>query len=333
MTDVKLMDSRPDLGALAPDLVFDLDSTRPLIQPETGHLKWWREKRWCYLGVVHPDVIFGAAMAHLGYLTHAFAYCFDRKIGEMVEAAQVFLPLGPVRFDPHPEKGNLAFSAPGARLSLAPSPRGRHLTLAFPKKGLLADIHLNAPDTGFEPRHFYMPTEKTSRGWTTKAAGLGARGSITTPTAVHDLGDQGAGLFDWTHGVYPRQTQWNWVCGAGTTDRGAALGFNFSAGVYEHGELENTVWLNGRPCAVGPIAFDYSPSTPMEPWQIRSKDGKVDLTFTPEGIRGKTENFVLVKSAFIQPCGSFQGRIMDADGTGHTLGETAGVTEEHFALW
>ena len=41
-------------------------------------IKRFKEKRWCYMGIIHPDIIFGCAVVHLGYISSAFAFGFDR---------------------------------------------------------------------------------------------------------------------------------------------------------------------------------------------------------------------------------------------------------------
>ncbi|MCG8566625.1 MAG: DUF2804 domain-containing protein [Desulfobacterales bacterium] len=323
-----------DLPPLGPQpLPLGITHTRQLIRTSPRPDQCLREKKWCYIGAVHPDLIFGAAMVHLGYVVNAFAYVFDRKTRELTEDSRIFPPLGKMEFPPHPEEGRLCFSAPNARLTLDGDARQRYLRLAFPRKHLRAEIQLAPPDTGLEARHFYMPMHKGNRAFTTKAAGLVVRGRIATRNKTWNLDDHAVGLLDWTHGIYPRRTQWNWACGAGISRDKRPLAFNFSRGVYEYGQLENTVWINGSPFPVGPVAFDYDPAQPTRPWRIHTPDNRVDLTFTPEGLRRKKENLGLVQSAFIQPCGRFQGGLRDPDNHLHTIKELSGVTEEHFALW
>ena len=318
-----------NFGSLAPEeLPWDIGE---LIQPKQK--RPWGQKRWCYVGVVHPDFFFGAAMVHLGYITHAFAYAVDRKTRKMVEDARLFPPLGKIRFNAHPHRGQIRFSAPGGHLSLKASGTGHHLKIAFPRKNLFGNIQLSLPDGGFKFRHFYLPMAKGNKAFTTKAAGLKAKGSLTFNGQTRALGDGAQGLLDWTQGVYPRRTQWNWACGTGVSDRDIPLSFNFSRGVYEYGQLENTIWIQGRPLATGPMRFDYDGQKPHAPWKIHSSDGRVNLDFIPQGIRQGDENLGIVHSQFIQPQGRFQGSFTLPNGQVHTLGEVSGVTEAHFAKW
>ena len=176
--------------------------------------------------------------------------------------------------------------------------------------------------------------EKGRSAFTTKAAGLTAKGSISLNRKTFDL-DPGHtfAVFDWTNGFYPRKTSWNWACGAGLAEDGTRIGFNFSSGVYEKGLLENTLWINGKPEKTDEVVFTYDPRNPSLPWQINSRDGLIHLTFTPEGMRRAHDDLLTLKSFFIQPCGSFEGSVRIKDGLTVHFSGLGGVVEEHHATW
>lgn len=302
------------------------------------------EKRWCYAGVVSQDLFFGAAVVHLGYITSAFAFGFDRAIGRMVEQTLTWPPMGHVRYDRHPEKGTCRFRGLGRHIEIRSTDDGfgKRLLVRLESKrhAIKADLTLGPPETGLSPMHFPMDMGGGKKAFTTKAAGLSARGEVSLNGKIFTLNpEQASGLVDWTHGAYPRSTFWNWACGAGKgipvsgTDQPVSVGFNFSRGVYENGRLENTLWINGRPDPVQAVRFRYDPAAPMTPWRILSSDSRIDLTFFPEGARSADDNFGLVASRFIQPCGKFEGGITTSDGRKFTLTSAGGVAEEHHARW
>ena len=307
----------------------------------SGIKNMFREKRWCYAGIVSPDLFFGAAVVHLGYAASGFCFGFDRKSKEMLEYTQVSLPINHVRYDRHPESGTCRFNSGKNNIEISGDlSQVKQLNISLIKDGqpLKAAIDFYAPDTGFSPMHFPMDMGLERTAFTTKAAGLEARGEILLGDKNFRLTpDNTFALFDWTHGAYPRQTFWNWACGAGSGEdkmgKQAKVGFNFSKGVYENGRLENTVWINGVPEPAGEIDYVYDPKKPLSPWQIQSKDMKIKLTFNPEGIRQANDNFIVLASRFIQPCGQFEGKITTASGNTYTLESTSGVVEEHYAKW
>ncbi|RLC24264.1 MAG: hypothetical protein DRH93_05065 [Deltaproteobacteria bacterium] len=301
-------------------------------------LERFKEKRWCYMGIIHPDIIFGCAVIHLGYISSAFAFGFDRQQQKMTNHSLVFPPPRQVRCDQNPENGICSYKSFRGRLILThnkkPAPSKIKASFYLPGKSLKADIEVIEPENGISPMHFLMPMENSRQAFTSKTAGLKARGKIIINKKTFDLSSKNTFVvFDWTHGFYPRQTFWNWACGAGFADDGTQIGFNFSSGVYENGFLENIVWVNGAPLKHSEITFTYDSKKPGHPWQIKSKDDLINLSFNPEGIRSANDNLGFIKSKFIQPCGSFEGSIKTKDNHSFHLSSVGGVVEEHFAKW
>ncbi len=319
---------------------FNLPDTKGLLQLNASFfsLDRFREKRWCYMGIIHPDVIFGCAVVHLGYIASAFVFGFDRKTSQMIEHAPVFFPLGQVLFDRNPDHGVTSYQSLRGRLCLTHDQAIHKKTIRanfyLPGRSIKADIEVTEPDGGFLPMHFLTPMENKKPAYTTKAAGLKAKGKIILNRTSFDLHPENTfALFDWTNGFYPRHTFWNWACGAGVSHDGTKIGFNFSSGVYENGLLENTVWINGNPEKIGEMTFIYDPQKPFLPWKIKSRDGSVNLTFKPEGIRKANDDLFIIKSRFIQSCGSFEGSIKTGEASPIHFSNVGGVVEEHHAKW
>ncbi|WDP89626.1 MAG: DUF2804 domain-containing protein [Desulfobacter sp.] len=318
---------------------FNLENTSIITGlPLAGRFRnLFREKRWCYAGIVSPDIFFGAAVVHLGYAASGFCFAFDRETGKMEEFTKVCLPTGRIRYDRHPETGICRYTGRNARIEFSGNLTAyKQIRADLP--GLGADIEFSG--SGFAPMHFPMDMGGGKTAFTTKAAGPAASGSIRLGSkTIHLDPETSFTLYDWTHGAYHRQTFWNWACGAGrakdNTDPSAApmVGFNFSRGVYEGDRLENTLWIDGIPEPVGRMDYAYDAANPMAPWQVSSEDGRIDLKFHPEGIRRADDNFFLLASRFIQPCGRFDGDIRTLSGRHLTLENAGGVVEEHYAKW
>jgi hypothetical protein len=145
----------------------------------------------------------------------------------------------------------------------------------------------------------------TGPAWTRKTP-LRVRGTV--------LGREldAPGLLDESAGRHPRRTSWLWSAGAGVTEAGAAVVSNLVEGMQDG---ERTVWVDGEPHHVGPLAFD-------------GLRGVGDLRFTPLATRAKRENYVLLRSDYEQPFGTFEGSLPVA---GRLRG--CGVMERHEALW
>jgi len=141
-----------------------------------------------------------------------------------------------------------------------------------------------------------------------------------------------AGSFDYTFGVLKRNTFWNWASGGGIDANGRKLGFNFSQGVNETGFTENAFWVNGKMIKVDTVDFIYDGRNMLSEWNMRSSDGKVNISFAPEGERAKNLNLGIIKSYYHQPFGIFTGELADGKEK-YVLKEVYGFTEEHDALW
>ena len=121
------------------------------------------------------------------------------------------------------------------------------------------------------------------------------------------------GLLDESAGRHARRTSWLWSAGAGVSTSGAPVVWNLVEGMHPG---ERTVWLDGEPHPVGPQRFD-------------GLDGVGDLRFSALATRAKRENYVLLKSDYEQPFGTFTGSLPIAG----ELAVAHGVMERHEALW
>jgi hypothetical protein len=112
------------------------------------------------------------------------------------------------------------------------------------------------------------------------------------------------------------------------------VGLNLVEGINDAGdETECTVWLDGRPHNAGRVSFRMDERHLTDPWVIRSADGNVDLSFTPEGMRSGHTDAKIVKSNFNQPVGTYTGHLPDGKGGRVELPGITGVAEYHEAKW
>jgi len=107
---------------------------------------------------------------------------------------------------------------------------------------------------------------------------------------------------------------------------GTGLGLNLVEGF--NGYRENAVWIRGQVHPLGEAEFELDREEPSSPWRIRTRDGAVDVRFTPEGIRREDKELGFAKSRFVQAIGSFAGTALGVD-----FRDIPGVTEDHEARW
>jgi hypothetical protein len=141
------------------------------------------------------------------------------------------------------------------------------------------------------------------------------------------------GASDWTRSFCLHETVWKWASFAGVTTQGIRLGLNLSAQIYDNsaGEsIENAYWVNDKVCGLGRVDFHLPQDPSKDTWIIQSptSNPEVDLKFQPLGARKQNTGFGFIKSSFVQPFGTFSGRLGE-----HQVENIFGVVEDHYARW
>jgi hypothetical protein len=291
---------------------------------------WWRRlhhKRWHYVGLGDAQVFVGVAIVDLGWAASAFAYLFDRDSRRLLaDWGQEGLPGLQARVSDAPLAGaDSAFRGPGARLSLRHEGMSDRLRLRVDTRALQVDATLAL--AGMAPPLLAVgPVQGGLVHATQKTSALPVRGWAEAQGRRFDLDGAWAAV-DASNGLLARDTAWRWA-----SAHGPGLGFNLQQGYF--GGQENTLWLDGRPQALGAASFEFNAGQPLAPWSIRTDDGLLDLVFTPEGARAADKDLGFAASRYVQPVGRFSGWVKaSADVAARPVRELLGVTEDHRSRW
>jgi Protein of unknown function (DUF2804) len=181
---------------------------------------WYRGrplKRWCYVGVFGPELMWCAGSVCVAGVPQTFWAAWDRS--SLVERTRplctrgVDVSAGAVRV------------AGVAELTLAPAGDAVEVVSAHGR------AHV----------------------WTRKTP-VRASGSVTLAGRARPV--DAYGLVDETAGYHARETEWWWSAGVGTTDDGRRLGWNLVSGIHDAATAsERTVWVDGVAGEVGPVRF------------------------------------------------------------------------------
>jgi hypothetical protein len=148
--------------------------------------------------------------------------------------------------------------------------------------------------------------------WTRKRV-VSARGRLgDRPLELRAIVDESAGY-------HARATAWRWSAGVGFASSGEPVAWNLVDGIHDAPTgSERAVWIGGEPHEVPPVTFAADLSA-------------VDtLRFTAEATRSRRENYVVIRSDYEQPFGTFAGVL---PGGGPELREGWGVMERHEVRW
>lgn len=306
--------------------VYGKDKTKGLLK---SFITGFRIKRWQYLGVCNDKIIFGAAIVNLGYMTNMFCYLFDRKAGK-IEQLETITPSGKAGlFEGSFQNGTATFNNRKTSLSFKNLP-----------DRVLAKISVSGKlDAELSFLKLKEPLCCTSRAglkgfnYTHKESGIPVSGNITfRGDRFEIIENESSGVVDYTFGYLARHTFWNWASGGGFDISGNRVGFNLVQGVNETGFTENVFWINGKMIKTDIVDFQYSDLNLLDKWNIISNDGKINLTFYPEGERAADINIGIIASKFHQPFGRFEG-VLSNGGEKWELKNAVGFTEEHYAKW
>lgn len=329
------LNGRPAFGIRKSTVTsFDLSEMRIYGKNKTdGILKrlitMFRIKRWQYLGVCNDKIIFGAAIVNLGYMTNMFCYLFDRKAGN-IEQLDAITPSGKSGlFEGSFDNGSAIFTNRNASLIFTNRPESVHAKISV--KGKLA-AELNFLKLT-EPLCCISRVGLDGFNYTHKEAGIPVGGNVTFGKNRFEISEnESSGVVDYTFGYLARHTFWNWASGGGFDEDGNRAGFNIVQGVNETGFTENAFWINGKMIKTDVVDFRYSDLNLLDEWRIASNDGKINLSFYPEGERSADINIGIIASRFHQPFGRFEGTL-SSGGKTWKLNNAAGFTEEHYAKW
>jgi Protein of unknown function (DUF2804) len=252
-------------------------------------------KRWRYVGVYTGELMLCAGEAHVGALPQRW-WALALPDGTLLERTTV--SRGGVRLGP-------------SRVSVD----------ARARSGPRVSIELELGDTN--PVEVVSPHGR-SYIWTAKRAPVHVRGQARieagpgVPAARIFSFDGEHGFIDESAGYHARHTAWRWSAGVGRMDDGRTVAWNLVEGVHDAPEAsERTVWLDGEPYEVEPQPF--APDL--------SRVG--GLAFERWAAREHAMSLGLVRSRYVQPFGTFSGKLPAAI----TLAEGYGVMEDHEVTW
>jgi len=152
--------------------------------------------------------------------------------------------------------------------------------------------------------------------WTRKQGGVRAHGTVAIGGEPRPL--EARAVIDDTAAYYERHTAWRWSAGVGIAHDEQPVAWNLVAGVNDPASgSERTVWV-GAEC--------FEPPRSRFAADLSAVDG---LRFSPEAVRERRENLLLLRSSYRQPFGTFIGELPGGPG----LERGFGVMEAHEAWW
>ena len=245
-------------------------------------------KRWRYVGVYGPELMFCAAAIHMGPLRQQW-WAAVTPDGELLERTS--LRSAGVSMN----GSSVRVASDGARIEVEVTEApGREVVQASGERGFV---------------------------WTRKQAGIPARGFAQLGGRRFDVDAEA--VVDETAGYHQRHITWHWSAGVGRGAGGERVAWNLVSGVNDsRRDSERAIWIDGDEQEPAPVDFAADLS------RIAFAEGG-ELRFSQWAAREARTNLLLVRSAYRQPFGTFEGELPG----GLALVEGFGVMEWHDVHW
>ncbi|MCO5249400.1 MAG: DUF2804 domain-containing protein [Chitinophagales bacterium] len=287
-------------------------------------LPWMKKRRtqrktWIFYGIYTEHLFAGLAIVDAGMVANAFAYFFVPSENLFIED-KLTLPMGfGTKFDPtltdEWKLGKYGIQTTNQLMSL--NYKGSKFKLEITAQLEDNGVSIVAPSENDRPFNF-----------TYKDLPIQSQVKVSYNDKTYQQEGR-IGAIDFTKGYPPRKTTWNWSSLIGKTQSGREIAVNLVD--HFNNNLENILWLDKERIVISDVIFKHGENLRKDDWQIRSKDGILELTLYPYGMRAENINVAVMKSSFTQPFGKYEG-IVTINGNSENF--TAwGVAEEHFALW
>ncbi len=286
------------------------------------------EKRWLWGSIVQDDLMLAFAVVDLGYASNGFAYAYTPNDGIVAQASIVGLPrLSRVK-QTATHRIDARLRDPRLGIRITEDDHDPQIEISLRSSTLEIQATLDTRDAP-SPITAIAPLDKGVVDVTEKRVLMPVRGSALVAGKRVSL-DGALGGYDFSHGIMPRHTKWNWAFFMGRDKAGVPVALNVVAGwTREH---ECALWAAGELHGVPEAQFAYDTARPNSEWKITTPDGSVDLTLTPRAIHAEEKNLGVVRSAFKQAIGRYRGTLR-VDGRAHEIADAIGVAEEQDVVW
>jgi hypothetical protein len=291
----------------------------------------YRLKKWHYFSFISSEIIVGLAIADTGYAGNFFFYLFNIHTNEKIEIDFNVFNKKRIAVAENSIDGESFYKSKHHTIRIQNNYNNKEYKISFTlktKNGIIEGT-LSSFVHG-DPLVNSREVANNRIVYTHQSAIHKAHGKISTPKNEYLFNKETdfSGM-DYTKGYHLYKTTWNWACAAGKSvdEKNAAINFarplvqNCTNHVY-------ALWIGEKLYRMPPIEFIYDDI--MGTWQLKSKE--VDIIFKPSGKRQGKMNTGLIRYWFVQPFGTFSGKI-NVDNNEFSIDKLVGVTEEHVAFW
>ncbi len=313
-----------------PRVVNPLDEFAGLEQ----RLRWLRLKEWIGFTLIHPELYSSMVIQDAHYLASSEIYTYDIRAGQLHQYASTALggslqmplelfgsecsyarPGHEIEYEFGAERGTHAIRFEAAATERAPALAGE-LTLDGGAASPALSVSSQLPGGAMYTHKRLYPALGAIR--------VGSTEFVFDPS--RDLA-----IIDEHKSFLPYRTRWLWGTFARIALEGGPVGANFISRPELRGQPEEScIWTPSAAEPLADISFAPASADPLSPWHIWSADGRLDVTFEPDGRKDVKHQLVLAAIDYFQLFGRYTGTVRGADRT-YSLRDAHGVCESMVA--
>ena len=307
-------DGTPNVGYSTKEhLIYNRDAIKALP---------WRIKEWDFYQIedVEGRYVIQLTYGHASYVGQVNVMMFDVKEGRFLVKESVLLPLC---FDkmklPRTAQGDseIRYANPSKNVKVHFRTKEDVRDLLFDFQSFSCKVRLEKEIDDALVISIPFQEKKTQFYYNYKLNGMSVTGQATfmdgeeqkTLTFGKEEGDLKAyAILDWGRGVWPFSNEWYWSNGNGIVE-GELFGFNLGCGFGDTSKAtENILFYGGEAHKLGAVTITHE-SDYMAPWVLKDKEGRCNLTMTPEYDRITKDKILFVDNCTHQVFGRFNGDV------------------------
>jgi hypothetical protein len=278
-------------------------------------LRRLRLKEWAGFTLIHPDCYSSLIMQDANYLASSEIYAYERGAGTLYQHA-ANAPGGSLALPADLMESRCVFRRRGYELeydfSRSRGRHGLHFTMAATSSAPAFQGELELDADGASPPLSVSARIPGGRMYTHKAI-FPAEGTLRIgDEKINFDRNRDLAILDEHKSFFPYQTRWLWGTFAQHAGQGL-IGANFAARPATPGEEEEScIWSRDACEPLADVAFDRSAPDPLASWHVSSHDGRLDVTFEPEGRKQVRHQLGAVAIDYFQLFGQYRGSLRGA---------------------
>lgn len=297
-----------------------------------------RIKEWDYYFVGNSQIGLAFVIADNSYmsLVGADLFFFEQGKKHLFKSVKLF-PKGKLKMPTTSAVGDIVYKDRKVEMQFILNGDIREIYFKIPKFHKGKSLEFKGTMTPLYQDSLVIVTpyadDKKAFYYNQKVNNLNTNGTLTFGEEVFEFKNE-QGVLDWGRGVWTRDNTWYWSSMSMLLEDGTPFGFNLGYGFGDTSAAsENMAFYKGQHYKLNDVDFGIPDDSFMSNWQFMSKDGAINMTFTPLYDNFNKINLLFLRQNSHQVFGFFNGEIKLSKDQTVTIKNGFGFAEKVNNVW